>query len=118
MLRNHPIVSWRNLRRQRWYALLNITGLSVGVAGAMLAFLFLHHEWSYDRFHGNADRIHLVRYGYQDPDSDYAPTVCTPPVLAPTLREETPGLGSAVRAFWGLGGRPSNPGRWYLGCNQ
>lgn len=101
MLKSYLIMAVRNLMRQRGYAAINISGLAIGVALALLALLYVHHEWSYDRFHANADRIHLVRYEYQWPGSDRDPMVCTPPVLAPTLRSEVPGVGQVVRVFWG-----------------
>ncbi|MFA6111027.1 MAG: ABC transporter permease [Candidatus Latescibacterota bacterium] len=101
MLRNYLTVAWRNLLRQRTYALLNVTGLAVGVAFSLLALLYVHHQWSFDRFHESAERIHLIRYDYQWPGSDDLPMVCTPPVLAPTLTEEMPELGPVVRVYWG-----------------
>lgn len=101
MLKSYLIMAVRNLLRQRGYAAINIAGLAIGVALALLALLYVHHEWSYDRFHANAERIHLVRYEYQWPGSDSDPMVCTPPVLAPTLVSEAPGVGRAVRVFWG-----------------
>ncbi|MDE3000183.1 MAG: ABC transporter permease [Gemmatimonadota bacterium] len=58
MLRNYLIVAYRNLMRHKVYSLINVAGLSIGIAFCILAFLYVRHEWSYDAFHENADRIY------------------------------------------------------------
>ena len=50
----------RNLTRHRIYSAINIIGLAIGLAFCMITFLFVHHEWTYDTFHENADRIYRV----------------------------------------------------------
>ncbi len=50
----------RNLARHRIYSVINIIGLAIGLAFCMITFLFVHHEWTYDTFHENADRIYRV----------------------------------------------------------
>ncbi|MDE2798075.1 MAG: ABC transporter permease [Gemmatimonadota bacterium] len=50
----------RNLARHRIYSAINIIGLSIGLAFCILTYLFVHHEWTYDTFHENADRIYRV----------------------------------------------------------
>ena len=50
----------RNLARHRIYSAINIIGLAIGLAFCILTFLFVHHEWTYDAFHENADRIYRV----------------------------------------------------------
>ncbi|HEV7632669.1 MAG TPA: hypothetical protein VGO41_06725, partial [Steroidobacteraceae bacterium] len=50
MLRNYLAAALRNLARNRLYAAINIVGLSVGFAAAILIGLFLRHELSFDRF--------------------------------------------------------------------
>ncbi|MBS1531649.1 MAG: ABC transporter permease, partial [Bacteroidetes bacterium] len=62
MFRNYLKIAWRNMLRQRLYALINISGLAVGLAVCMLIMLYVAHEHSYDRFHKNADRI-IKPYG-------------------------------------------------------
>ncbi len=50
----------RNLARHRIYSTINIIGLAIGLAFCIITFLFAHHEWTYDTFHENADRIYRV----------------------------------------------------------
>ncbi|WP_421827422.1 ABC transporter permease [Larkinella sp.] len=60
MLQNYFKIAWRNLTTQRSYTLLNILGLSVGMAGGLLIFLFVRYHLSTDRHHTKFDRIFRV----------------------------------------------------------
>jgi putative ABC transport system permease protein len=70
MLQNYLKIAFRNLVRNKVYSFINIVGLSLGMAVAMLIFLFVSHEVSYDKFHVNGDRIYkvssLIKYGEQE----------------------------------------------------
>ena len=50
----------RILWRQKRYALINLFGLSIGMACCVLALVVIHHERGYDRFHTHADRVYRV----------------------------------------------------------
>lgn len=60
MIRNHFKIAFRNLSKSKGYSFINITGLAVGMACAVLIFLVVKHETSYDKFQSNADRIYRV----------------------------------------------------------
>ncbi len=60
MLRNFFIVSIRNLVRNKAYSIINIMGLSIGMACSILIFLFIFDELSYDRYHENSNDIYRV----------------------------------------------------------
>lgn len=51
MIRNNLKIAYRNLTRHRSFTLLNTLGLSVGVAAALLLFMVVRYELSFDRFH-------------------------------------------------------------------
>jgi putative ABC transport system permease protein len=55
MLKNYFKTAWRSLARGRGFSLINILGLVVGMAGAMLILLWLGNEVSFDRFHRAAE---------------------------------------------------------------
>ncbi|WP_288426718.1 ABC transporter permease [uncultured Spirosoma sp.] len=57
MLTNYLKIAWRNLRREKGFATINIVGLAVGMAATMLLLQYVSVERSYDQFHRNADRI-------------------------------------------------------------
>jgi putative ABC transport system permease protein len=85
-LLNH---SFRSLNRQKGYVVLNIIGLSVGIACSLLIALFVINEISYDRFHENKNRIYRVildgKIGQQE---IRAPYTCSP--LGSVLLNEIP----------------------------
>ena len=60
MLGNYVTTTLRNLRRNKSYAFINVTGLSLGLACALLIFLIVKNELGYDRFHDNYDRIYRI----------------------------------------------------------
>ena len=60
MLRNYLAVVLRNLAREKLYAGINIAGLGIGFAAAILIALFIRDELSYDRFLADHDRIYRL----------------------------------------------------------
>jgi len=58
MFKNYLKVAIRSLRKQKVYSVVNVFGLAVGMASCILIFMLVWHEWSYDRFHENADNIY------------------------------------------------------------
>ncbi|UHG92156.1 FtsX-like permease family protein [Spirosoma oryzicola] len=60
MIQNYAKIALRTLRSQRSYTLLNVVGLTVGMAGGLLIFLFIHYHLSTDRHHAKFDRIFRV----------------------------------------------------------
>ena len=97
MYQSYFKIAWRNLLKQKQYAIINIGGLAVGLACFLLIFLYAQHELSYDRFYSNADRIYRV-YQHQA-GSDYMGSdyfAVTPPGLANALMEEIPEIAQAT----------------------
>lgn len=60
MLRNYLKVALRNIRKNKLYASLNITGLAIGLGSFFIIYLFLRNELSYDQFHEKGERIYRV----------------------------------------------------------
>lgn len=63
MLRNYFLTSIRSLLKQKFYFLLNVFGLSIGIAACLLCYLHIDYELSYDRYNSNADNIHRLITG-------------------------------------------------------
>ncbi|MEM8568014.1 MAG: ABC transporter permease [Bacteroidota bacterium] len=57
MLRNYLITALRALRKSRASAIINVSGLSIGIACCLVIYIYVHNELSYDDFHGESDRI-------------------------------------------------------------
>ncbi len=60
MLLNYLKLAWRNLLKNRFFSVLNIVGLSIGIACFLLIGRYVTDELSYDRFHPHASRIYRV----------------------------------------------------------
>jgi putative ABC transport system permease protein len=60
MIRNYFKIAWRNLLRNRSFAIINIAGLGVAIAVSMAIFLIIRFEQSFDNFHAKKDRIYRV----------------------------------------------------------
>ncbi|MEM6262255.1 MAG: ABC transporter permease [Bacteroidota bacterium] len=96
MLRSYLLVALRNLQRQKFFSALNILGLSLGLAASLLLVKYISYEWSYDRFHSNADRIYGVSSGTYPNENGYA---VTSPLVAPALQANFPEVVAAARIF-------------------
>ncbi|MEO1075937.1 MAG: ABC transporter permease [Bacteroidota bacterium] len=97
MLKNYLLVALRSLRRRKGYAFINVSGLAIGIAGCLLAGLFVRSELTFDRFHDNAERI-VRAWVHEDygPDEQFTNTV-TPLPLGPTLAAEVPEVEAFTR---------------------
>lgn len=60
MLKNYLTIAFRNLLRHKVFSLLNILGLAIGMAACLLILQYVSFEWSFDRFHTNAQDIYRV----------------------------------------------------------
>lgn len=60
MFTNYLKIAWRNLQRNKVYSFINIAGLRMGLACAMLIILYVKDEVSYDRFQGNLNNIYRI----------------------------------------------------------
>ena len=62
MLKNYLILTIRNLKLNKGYFIINLLGLTIGIASFVLIVLWIKAETSYDKFHKNADNIYRVDY--------------------------------------------------------
>jgi putative ABC transport system permease protein len=60
MFKNYFKTAFRNLLHNKIYSLINVAGLSIGLACAMFIMLYVHDELSYDRFHKNVNQIYRI----------------------------------------------------------
>ena len=61
MIRNYIVTALRNFRNNKFFTLINISGLSIGIACSLLILLWVSDELSYDKFHPKADNC--TRFG-------------------------------------------------------
>jgi putative ABC transport system permease protein len=105
MLITYIKTAWRNLLSRKTYTLINILGLSVGIASSLVIFLVIHYEMTYDSFQSRKDRICRVVSSF----SNYSNNEITrqsgsvPVVLSGALRADFQQV-EKVAAVWNIGG--------------
>lgn len=96
MLKNYLITSLRNLSRQKIFAIINLAGLSLGIAACLLIALYVKNEFSYDRYHRHAGSIYkLNRKSIITGER----SAVVPAVFHEHIRDQIPGLENVVRIF-------------------
>lgn len=87
MLHNYFITAFRNLWKYKFYSLINIVGLTLGVVSCIFIALYVYDELSYDRFHEKAERIYRVTE-FIDTEGSGERSSSVPFPTGPTLAEE------------------------------
>jgi len=109
MLANHLKTAWRNIVRQKQASFINLLGLSLGVAAALILFVIVQYEWSYDRFHKNYDHIYrIVTETQYENSADYNAGVAYP--LPKALKVDMPQI-TAIVPLHATGGQVDIPGK-------
>lgn len=90
MLKYYALLFVRNLRRQKLFSLINLLGLTVSISSTLLIFLYVQHEFSYDDFHPNTDRLYRVNQTLIWAENDDSQFSRTGPGVAVALKEELP----------------------------
>ncbi len=93
MLKNFIKVGFRNLRKHKGYAGINIFGLAIGLAVSFITLLFIFDEISYDKFHKDGDRIYRITKRYFNGDK-IVETVPFRSYLLDRMEEEIPAIES------------------------
>ena len=96
MLKSLIRYSIRSFKRQRSYIIINILGLSIGIACSLLITLFVINEAGYDRYNVNRDRIFRIvlngKIGGQEVIGAF-----TPSIMGPTMLREVPEVEDYLR---------------------
>lgn len=96
MLRNYFKVTFRNILKNKFFSVINVLGMTVGITACMLIILYIADELSYDRFHAKADNIYQVALHAKIAGQDFRTyTTCSP--LAAALVDEVPDVADATR---------------------
>lgn len=93
MLKNYWIVAWRSLLRNKIHSLVNVLGLSLGICACLTIYLITQHEFSFDAFHPDRDRIFCV-----DAVQYNGHWNCVPGPMPAAMRSEMTGF-QTVAAF-------------------
>jgi len=96
MLKNYFKIAFRNLWRNKAFSIINIFGLSIGLATCLIIMLFVQNELSYDRYNKKADRIVRVIFMGEVQGEKMKEASVMPPV-AKTLLADYPEVEEATR---------------------
>lgn len=92
MIINYLKVTLRYIIKHKAYSFINVFGLATGIACCLLILLWVEDELSYDSFNEKSDRLYRVTRVSGESRNER-----TPAILAPTLKDEYPGISDACR---------------------
>lgn len=98
MIKYTFIIALRNLLRDKAYLLLNLLGLSIGIAGSILILLYVRHETSYDKSLSRFDQIYRITC-YAKLEGRELSVALTAPPQARVFMEEFPDIVDATRIY-------------------
>ncbi len=98
MFKNYIVLALRNIKKQKAFSIINLSGLAIGMACCILIFMFITDELSYDRFHINADSIYRI-----SADGDIGGArrqfAVSPGPIGPTFKKDIPGILDYTRVI-------------------
>jgi len=99
MFKNYIKIAWRSLLKNKGFSFINIAGLAIGMAAAMLITLWIQNEISFDRFHNKIDNLY-VAYNRANFEGEINCWSTTPNPLGPALKQEFPEVKASVRTTY------------------
>ena len=96
MLSHFLVIAWRNIVRNKFYTLILLLGLVIGITSTMLLGMYVWNELTYDDFHHKKDRIFLVGVHEKQGQNEGTGGWTTPPT-GPALQEFFPEIEATVR---------------------
>ena len=96
MIKNYFTTAWRSLRKNKGNAVINITGLSVGMTAAVLILLWVQNEIHFDNFQPDANRIYRLSTSIPENDGAWE---TTPLRLADAAKKNLPEIETIARLF-------------------
>jgi putative ABC transport system permease protein len=104
MFKNYLLTTFRNISRRKGFSLLNVLGLSIGLAASILILQYVKDELSYDDFHTKADRVYRIQFdAYRDGQQIFQCATAFPKV-APMMKADYPEVEDATRLYLRYGG--------------
>lgn len=99
MFTNYLKIAFRQLKKNKGFSMLNIFGLSLGMACAMLILLWVQDEISYNRFHEKYETLYQVMENQTYEGKTYT-FAANPGLLASALKAEIPEVKNTTRMDW------------------
>ena len=105
MFRNYLAAALRNVARNRLYAVINVVGLGVGFAAAILVALYVHHELNFEDFIPGYQRIYRISMAQTAPDAGSNSVEDFRAPLAAQLKLQFPQIEAITRLSNTFGGK-------------
>lgn len=100
MFRNYIKTAFRSFSRHKLFTLINVIGLSIGISAALVIYLIVHYDFTFDKFHKDNDRIYRVVTNFTSQGTPwYASGVCGP--LPWATKNQVTGLRE-IAPIWSL----------------
>lgn len=99
MIKSYLKIAFRNLRNKPTFSIINITGLAVGMAAAVLIFAWVQNEYGYDNFYPNENSLYKVWVRYVTPGYIGDGDVTSGP-MAKALKTDYPEVKNTARVYW------------------
>lgn len=99
MIRNYLKSALRNFLKHRSFTLLNVAGLSLGLAASILILQYVKYEKSYDTFHSNVENIYRVQYNVIQNGKVTVECAAAVPAVGPALKDNFPEVRQFTRLF-------------------
>ncbi len=99
MLLYYLKTAFRNIKKNRIFSLINILGLSIGMAVCILIMLYVSYEYSYDKFHENYENIYRVQFNIYHHGELKVECAAAVPAVGPAMKDNFPEVLEYCRAF-------------------
>jgi len=98
MLKNYFKIAFRGFWKNKLFTLINVTGLSIGISAALVIYLIVNFDFTFDKFHNDGDRIYRVVTNFSFSGTPgYNAGVCGP--LPGAVKSEVTGLAENAPIF-------------------
>ena len=94
MFKNYFKTAWRSISKHKAYSIINVLGLTLGIASCLIIFLVVQYELSYDKFNSKADRTYRVTLNA----IDFNP--CVSLAIATPMRNDFPELEEVSQVWY------------------
>ncbi|HYJ64250.1 MAG TPA: ABC transporter permease [Parafilimonas sp.] len=113
MFKNYLKIAWRNIRKNKTFSIINITGLAIGLSCFLLIALYVMDELSYDRFYPDADRIYRIHSDIKFGGADLHMPV-TSDMMGELLKKDYPQIENYTRIYTFNGDKLIKKGNDYI----
>jgi putative ABC transport system permease protein len=98
MFRNLLLIALRNFRKDSWFSLLNVLGLTIGITFSLFLVFYMADELNYDKHNEKHDRIYRINAHLQEPTRNFN-VATTQQTLGPTIKKDFPEVEEMTRLF-------------------